>query len=575
MEAGKRKISDVLSRGTILKVPFFQRSYVWNTNQWERFLEDMDYVSRSNSPYFMGSVIFKQIETATHEIERDVREIVDGQQRLTTLLLFFKVLFLKNGVPDDFKTNFHSYHGNLILQHNFIDKPLFEKILKDKINDMDEMDEKTKEKRIYKCYKYFLDNIQENSLSHNNLLSNIMFVGIDLQSKEDEQQIFDTINSLGVSLTTAELLKNYLFNEDIDSYNKNWKEIFEAEDDIISYWGKEINAGRVKRTNIDLFLQSYLSIKIQETPLNVTSEDKERFFKVESVFNSYKEFITNYKINKDELILKLKDYAQVYKNTFNPNISQEFVDRDSNVDRLNLLIFGLETTTLIPYILYITKNVKDETERNRIFKYLEAYLMRRLICRTNNKNYNQLFNGSMINREINTLDKLIEFIEDKSEKINFMPSDVEVAKGFAESTLSNKLSKGILYLIELTTRNNFNATQLKNFKDYSVEHVLPKKWRNNWDSTFLSEEDKRERDRILYTLGNLTLITSNLNSSIRDADWSTKKSGVGTNKGLMEYAQGVEIFSKYLQRESWSESDIRERANELYENAIKVWNLDV
>lgn len=575
MEAGKRKISDVLSRGTILKVPFFQRSYVWNTNQWERFLEDMDYVSRSNSPYFMGSVIFKQIETATHEIERDVREIVDGQQRLTTLLLFFKVLFLKNGVPDDFKTNFHSYHGNLILQHNFIDKPLFEKILKDKINDMDEMDEKTKEKRIYKCYKYFLDNIQENSLSHNNLLSNIMFVGIDLQSKEDEQQIFDTINSLGVSLTTAELLKNYLFNEDIDSYNKNWKEIFEAEDDIISYWGKEINAGRVKRTNIDLFLQSYLSIKIQETPLNVTSEDKERFFKVESVFNSYKEFITNYKINKDELILELKDYAQVYKNTFNPNISQEFVDRDSNVDRLNLLIFGLETTTLIPYILYITKNVKDETERNRIFKYLEAYLMRRLICRTNNKNYNQLFNGSMINREINTLDKLIEFIEDKSEKINFMPSDVEVAKGFAESTLSNKLSKGILYLIELTTRNNFNATQLKNFKDYSVEHVLPKKWRNNWDSTFLSEEDKRERDRILYTLGNLTLITSNLNSSIRDADWSTKKSGVGTNKGLMEYAQGVEIFSKYLQRESWSESDIRERANELYENAIKVWNLDV
>jgi len=77
-----------------------------------------------------------------------------------------------------------------------------------------------------------------------------MFVGIDLGIDEDEQQIFDTINSLSVRLTTAELLKNHFFGRnDLNSYDANWKQIFEKDDETKEFWDNEVTAGRTKREN--------------------------------------------------------------------------------------------------------------------------------------------------------------------------------------------------------------------------------------------------------------------------------------------------------------------------------------
>ena len=567
MEAGKRNIPDIFNRANKLKIPHFQRSYVWQEEQWERFLDDMRYASHANCPYFMGSVILKQQETQVNE--NNVRTIIDGQQRLTTVMLFFKALFNKNETPEKFQEIFTMFNNNIILEHNYSDKPIFEKILLDH-----ELDPREKKSQIDKCYEYFYKNIEANEINPNNLLSNVLFVGIDLLFNEDEQQIFDTINSLGVRLTTAELLKNYLFRDDIEFYNKNWRDVFEKDDEIKEYWDQEVTSGRSIRNNIDLFLQSYLFIKIQEKDLNVTSDDKERYFKVDSVFNSYKELIAKYGLDKNLVVNELKEHASVYKNTINPKIVEQDVNKGNYVQRLNLVMFGLDTATIIPYILYVAKKVTNQDEKNKILRYLEAYLMRRLICKKTTKNYNQLFR-SFINNEIDTLEKLKELIETKGEKINYMPSDQDVEEGIKESDLSNKQAKGILYLIERSIRSNLNSTELKYFDEYSLEHVMPKKWRNNWKNNNLTSEQENHRDSLILTLGNLTLITKQLNSSIRDSDWKSKKAGSGQNHGLIEYAQGIEIFSKYLQRDEWNEECIKERAGELFKYSVgKVWNLE-
>jgi hypothetical protein len=567
MEAGKRNIADVFNRAHKLMVPHFQRAYVWSEEQWERFLDDMDYASRANSPYFMGSIILKQQETTIQQ--GDIRTIIDGQQRLTTFILFFKVLYEKMGIPEKFTEIFTTFNGDIILEHNYSDKPIFDKILTGQ-----ELQAKEKRSRIFKCYDYLLKNINENSINPNNLLSNILFVGIELQYHEDEQQIFDTINSLGVRLTTAELLKNYLFKDDIAFYNRNWRDVFEKEDEIKDYWDQGITSGRNIRNNIDLFLQSYLFIKIQEKDINVSSDDKERYFKIDSVFNSYKEFMIKYGLERDLIINELKSYALIYKDTINPEIVEQDLVADDYVQRINLVMFGLDTATIIPYVLYISKKVKNQEEKNNIFRYLEAYLIRRLIAKKTTKNYNQLFRG-FINNEVDSLKKLKEAIEKKGEKINNMPSDADVREGVYKSQLSNKQAKGILYLIERSIRSDRNSTELKYFDEYSLEHIMPKKWRNNWDTHNLNDEQKKERDDILLTLGNLTIITKKLNSSIRDSNWQTKKLGRSGHKGLLEYAQGIEIFSKYLQRDLWSEEEIKERANELYEYMVNnVWKLD-
>ena len=103
MDAGKRTINDIFNGNRILEIPFFQRSYVWDIEQWERLLEDMEQVSASNKPYFLGSVILKQQPTHTGSTVGDIRTLIDGQQRLTTLSIFFKVLSLKT--LDDYEFN--------------------------------------------------------------------------------------------------------------------------------------------------------------------------------------------------------------------------------------------------------------------------------------------------------------------------------------------------------------------------------------------------------------------------------------------------------------------------------------
>jgi uncharacterized protein with ParB-like and HNH nuclease domain len=568
MQAETPNINNVFNRSRKLQIPHFQRSYVWKEEQWERFLEDMKTVSQLEKPYFLGSIILKHIETPIVGGVGGIHSIIDGQQRLTTIALFFKALYCINETSDKFNEVFKTHTGELILIHNYIDKPIFEKVLLDK-----ELDENDKKKNIYLCYKYFIDNINKDEIDPNKILAYINFVGITLSPYEDEQKIFDTINSLGVSLTTAELLKNFLFNQDVESYIQNWREVFEKDEDIKKYWEQEVTAGRNKRTNIDLFLEAYLLIKVQQKEIKVSTEDKLKYFKVESIFNSYKDFMKDYNVSSDLIIKELKEYAEIYKRIINPDIINEDFSKENYLERLNMIIFGLDTATIIPYVLFVCKNVNDLNERNNLFKYLETYIMRRIIVRATTKNYNQLFRQSLINNEINSLEKLKENIEKKSDKINYMPTDTDVEKGIFESFLSNKQTRGILYLIEKTVRDGSYTTELRNLNEYELEHIMPKKWESSWRLN--DKYTKEQRNKLLLTLGNLTILTKKLNTSISNSDWDIKKNGKNSHKGLIEYANGIAIFSKYLQKEKWDEEMIIERATELKDYCIKkVWILN-
>lgn len=96
MKAGEILISGIFNGSRLLEIPFYQRSYVWQEEQWERFSEDLKYVTKSRKPYFMGSIILKSgTNLNTWDTYSDCKIVIDGQQRLTTLLIFMKVLCLK------------------------------------------------------------------------------------------------------------------------------------------------------------------------------------------------------------------------------------------------------------------------------------------------------------------------------------------------------------------------------------------------------------------------------------------------------------------------------------------------
>ncbi|HSD15581.1 MAG TPA: DUF262 domain-containing HNH endonuclease family protein [Flavobacterium sp.] len=567
MDAGKRTINDIFNGNRILEIPFFQRAYVWGEPQWERLIEDLETVSASNKPYFLGSVILKQQQTTTGGNVGDKRTLIDGQQRLTTLNIFFKVLCLKTGLNNSFDRVFRLMNNNIALWHNHNDIADFNRIM-----NLATEEELSRESSIIEAYNYFRKEINVDKLNMNNILTNIMFVGIDLGIDEDEQQIFDTINSLGVRLTTAELLKNYFFHRhDVESYTENWKNVFERDTDTKKFWDRNITAGRSIRENVDLFFYSFLQIKIQDSALNVKTEDKKLFTKVDGLFDSYKKFIQDYKIDKATLIQEIKEYAEIYRNNIDFDVIDRELSAEYGIERINAIIFGLENTTLIPYVLFILKRVANSNERNLIWEYLESYLMRRMVCHETTKNYNQLFSERLISNNIITRDVLKVHIENQSDKINFMPTDSNLEFGFKNSKLVNKQAAGILYLIESMVRDRSKqSTSLLGLDRYSLEHVMPKKWENNWAQVG-SEEEKSNRNKTLLTLGNLTIVTTSLNASMRDADWKTKKNGRGEKHGLRHFASGIETFSPFLEKADWDENVINERAEFLFIKAKEIW----
>lgn len=154
-----------------------------------------------------------------------------------------------------------------------------------------------------------------------------------------------------------------------------------------------------------------------------------------------------------------------------------------------------------------------------------------------------------------------------------MPSDEELKQGFDSSYLINKQSAGILYFIESKIRNrSLQSTQLLGINKYSLEHLMPKKWENHWGK-LSNQEDKIKRNRKLLTLGNLTIITQALNSTIRDANWTVKRKGKADKKGLNTYSAGLETMSHYLTLDEWNEQTIEERATFLYDKAKEIWKI--
>ena len=568
MEAGKRFVNDFFNGNKKLIVPFFQRSYVWTEDQWKRFLSDMQFISDNNSEYFLGSVILKQQNTSSDSVVGDQRTIIDGQQRLTTLSIFLKVLALRKNINSSAERLFILEDGTTAISHCFQCKERYEEIM----NLTSLKDIQDSNNGIVLAYNYFKNAIDENAtLDFNKIKNKIQFVGIDLQPNEDEQQIFDTINSLGVKLTTAELLKNYFYNVDsYEKYKREWVPIFESDDECRKYWSTEFTTGRLSRSNIEYFFYAFLQIKIQDKSLNLSTEDKSFFRKSsEGLFTNYKNFISKCGIDKEELLKEVLSYAQLYKQYFSTSILSETLSADNYIDRINVLIYGLDGTTMIPYILYVLKNVVDAAERDKIFKYLESYIIRRLICRSSNNNYSDLFTESLIGKEVLSCLDLQEYLSGKSEATSLsMPHDNDVVDGFNKSILTNVRAKGILYMMESKIRpGNMYSTTINGFNSYSLEHLMPKKWKNNWGVAV----DEDRRNELVLTLGNLAIITSALNSSIRDSAWNDKLNGRGRYSGLTTYAAGLETMKDVLNKAVWNEDTIQERAKKMADVANNVW----
>ena len=572
MDAGTKQLADILNGNRVLEVPYYQRSYVWKEDQWSRFLSDMEYITSTGKDYFLGSIILKQQPTGISPFDR--QSIIDGQQRFTTLALFFKSLCLKTNDMETFDSKFRVRDRKtgtkpIAILHSINDRNDFQAIIG---LDSDVPYNASVPSNIINAYNYFQKNINPDKLDIDVLLNHVIFIGISLQQGEDEQVIFDTINSLGVRLTTGELLKNYFFTESTrEEYEELWMPIFEKDRELANYWDAEVVSGRLKRANIDFFFTAYLNIKIQDPAIKVSTDHKIRYRRYEGLFNNYKDLISTYNLDKKSMIYDILDYALLYHDNIRPDIAKGDIPGTPGIERMNFLIFVLEYTTIVPYVLYLLKNVTDIQERNAMFGYIESYILRRQICKSDNKNFSDLFSENLIVNRIVSLESLKDYLENKDDdQALAIPRDSKIVSACHHQWYANKKALAILYLLETSIREGKpHATKLYPFERYSLEHIMPKSWKENWPLKEGTTEEQREES--VYCLGNLAMLPSKLNASISNASWQTKKEGIGKNLGIVHYASDIETLADVVKQDTWDESAISNRADWIARKAIEIW----
>lgn len=588
------------------EIPFFQRAYVWKKDNWEELLDDLMQVNRR---HFLGSVIIKKIEESGSLGLGFTRvSVIDGQQRLTTLSILLKAIYdsfckeIKDNVSDSIK-NALFYKKNITdsayftkVKHSKVDRVDFEKVIGGisvdgissiEYSDVDGLDveDDNSNHKILCCYKYFYDRLkgfsQENlALLFRSILSddNKMLVVIVLDKEDHEQQIFDTINSAGVRLTSTDIVKNALFQKIMefdkdeqsvyDFYDLTWNDAFGKDDDALTYWGKKKTVGRVQRDNSEMLLQSVAIIENIFDPSEHTLND------IPDLYKAYIESMDEKGVKT--FVKKIVEYAGIYRENVPEMSKTTHYSYYEYSKRLFHILEILGLTTFTPYILFLLKKyVKDEqTLQCRLYD-LEKFVMRRMIFHQSTAGYNK---------------NCLEFIQDerKAGEMAALITNDEILEGLTK--VNNREATLLLFWVELRRRSESAKYDLKELVyEYTLEHIMPQKWEEHWqnvpyvgfDGKELQNvaEGKRKRYQLVYSIGNMTLLNSKLNGSIQNNDFITKIKGTSKKrKGIESYAslsitKDDIIHNIYEANKNWNERTIFLRQVELTKEILAMWSI--
>jgi uncharacterized protein with ParB-like and HNH nuclease domain len=591
MKAYATSFSFLSNEGKV-KIPFFQRAYVWDKVNWSDLLEDlMDF----NKNHFLGSLILKQQKKQSGMVKEVL--VIDGQQRLTTLSLLLRVLY--DSFPEDIQKNcIDSIKNNLWykqnqtdpiyfikIEHSHIDAKYYKKIINSGLN-VAELEDITEESnKVQRCYKYFIEELQNVPEQTRKMLfdkmsdrQNEILVLIDLEENEDEQSIFDTINSAGVRLTSADIVKNALFQkalelkgtyseEDIvQLYKENWDNIFSLDVDTRNFWEATRLTGRLTRDNTEILLHSIAVIKDFFNPDIHT---------LSNLSDLYKEKINSY-TDLDSLktfITEIKEYAKLYREKMYVFDNVSAFSFSDNIKRLFHILSVLEISTFHPFILFLLKKYENNeaTLLNKLSS-IEKFVMRRMISKQETKSYNKLCKEFILNESI------------LNEKLQLISND-QIIHGL--KSITNKNASLVLFWVELFRRMNTPRHDTDELKyNYSLEHIMPQKWEEYWQSVptkvnsngtqMTPDEAKKDRYEKIYHIGNMTLLKTSLNTSLRNYTFDRKVIGEGRKKGMKAYAtlsitQDDIIIPFETGDTVWDENKIISRTNNLTNEILTLW----
>ena len=593
-----------------VKVPYFQRAYVWNEKNWSELLS---HLLEKNINHFIGTIVLKQIEAQSGYSKQAL--IIDGQQRLMTLsIMLYTIKKSLHGIYIDEPSEATRYNGCLYGKDNVYDTVEYVKIVPSKVDERyyqaimlddvypDDIDYDSCENNVLKCFKYFTNKFTEipgddRIWLYKNLLNpkrEIMVV-LDLNNADSEVRVFSAVNSMGMRISPSETVKNWLYQRALDIgmdryevnhlYKETWERTFARDDDSVLFWNKPSSNNQIEYDNIGWLLKDIAIIKGL-----YTKDSRER--DLLQIYEMYIKSI-NYERGLISFINEVTAYARIHRSkmySFDRNALYSFNDFEK---RFFHVVSTLNITVFRPYILYIYyKNTKNRKGLETDLRRLETLIFR-------------LYASGKYPAEGQGGFKLCyEFIHDETgyEKIlAATPSDEEFIRTLQnikrEGSNDSRPATLALFWLELYRRSNPESRYSCYDKDalryiYSLEHMMPEYWEEHWrdvriekadGSPILEWRDKKDyRDKHIRSIGNMTLLKEVLNSNVQNQKFSIKMKG-GTFHGVERYGiihhaelgitvlDFVEPYSKNNMM-VWNEKAIREREKGMIEDIVgNIW----
>lgn len=558
MEARQTPLQACLNKHIQYTIPVFQRTYSWTLEQTSQLFKDI--LRLAENPdipmHFLGSLVYVQggLYTTATVVELIV---IDGQQRLTTITLFLAALashFMKHGDEQTAK----EIRGLYLLNDYTSDSQKYKLLLTQ--NDKNTLINLVEGKelqppisnRLAQNYNYLLKSIENAKVDPRELyqaFKKLIVVDVSLDRTTDNPQlIFESLNSTGLDLSQADLIRNYVLmglskeNQD-ELYNDYWRPM-------------ELDFGETNYTEyFDQFMRDYLTMKTGRIP------------KISEVYHEFKKYAPQNDYQTMKVVISdVQKYSKYYSafalgNELDTELGAAFAD-----------LRTLKVDVVYPFLLEVCGDFRDavidKAQLIQIIKMIESYVFRRMICGIPTNSLNKTF--ANLSKEIDRTDYLqsLQAIMILKTSYRVFPTDETFRRDFVTTDIYHKLRADYIF----DKLENFDRREKVTLGSYSIEHIMPQntnlstEWRAD-----LGDNWQEIHDTYLNTIGNLTITA--YNSTYSDRPFLTKrdlKNSDGTSVGFG--SSPFHLNEGLGSLEHWNEQEITRRAEKIASLALTIWS---
>lgn len=610
MQPNYSSIGQVFSAQTRYSVPLFQRPYVWKREeQWEPLWDDVRALAnrvlhppahKTVAGHFLGTVVLEQLLTPA--IEMPQRQVIDGQQRLTTLQIMLKAaqhaLEVMGEAAEEAadQKSFELAAGQVsqLTLNQFAagpdeqykvwptneDRPAF-KVVMDATASSGLSPQQS---RMAEAYHFFRASILKwlggpeagrRALAFASALKDhLRLIVLDLDNTDEPQAIFETLNAHGTPLLPADLMKNWLLweagKQSLNAgalYEQYWRR-FDAEHD---YWRQEVGTGHAARPRVDTFLQNWLTAETLEAVSIKHLYD--RFLAYANVRGSG---APGLELDVEQLMTEIQDSAVRYRMIDRP-------DGESAFSRSLRRLRSLDYVVFWPVLMAVMRrSASDPADVERSALALESFLVRRMVCGLQTRGYGTL--ALELLKAIAGAEKgapaapeIMKVLNGPPGATNEWPSDESFGHSWKSRRFYGWFRRSRVQMILQALEEHYQALATKSepiikydFSKLTIEHIMPQSWEEAWPLPPGANANARED--AIQNIGNLTLVSGKLNPSLSNSSWFVEGSDACKRAGLAQHSN-LELNKRLLAAHpvSWNEAAIANRSEALFAAARSIW----